>query len=183
MLSRTDPDNPIGPRRPASAMPGWLLFPALILLIIAVDQSSKILVVSRLDLYQTYQPIPALSHLFTFTFITNSGAAFGLFPDNSLIFAGIAILVAAAIILYFRRIPRGEWLLRTSLAMQLGGALGNLIDRVRLGYVIDFVDFRAWPVFNFADTFIVVGVLLLAYRLLLHPEPYGQRPPDTMAGS
>lgn len=146
--------------------------PALALAILGFDQYTKHLVRTNLNLYDSVTPLPALSHLFTFTFVTNTGAAFGFFPDRSLFFVIVAILVSLGIVLYLRHIPRHEWLLKLSLAMQLGGALGNLLDRIRLGYVVDFVDFRAWPVFNFSDTFIVVGVILLAYRLLLRPDPF-----------
>jgi signal peptidase II len=148
----------------------WLLLPALALLIAALDQYTKHLVQTNLRLFDVVQPIPALSHLFHITFVKNTGAAFGIFPNGSTLFAMIAVVVAVAIAVYFRHIPDHEWLIKISLSMQLGGAIGNLLDRLRLGYVVDFMDFHMWPVFNFADTFIVVGVLLLAYRLLLYPE-------------
>jgi signal peptidase II len=150
----------------------WLLLPALALFIVALDQYTKHLVQSNLRLFEVVQPIPALSHLFNITFVKNTGAAFGIFPNGSTLFALIAVVVAVAIAVYFRHIPNHEWVIKISLSMQLGGAIGNLIDRVRLGYVVDFFDFRMWPVFNFADTFIVVGVMLLAYRLLLFPESF-----------
>jgi signal peptidase II len=146
------------------------MIPLLALSIFAVDQIAKWLIVTHIRPFDAVQPIPALAYLFNLTFITNTGAAYGLFPDRSLAFVIIAVLVSVGIVLYLRHIPQDEWLLKISLAMQLGGALGNLVDRVRLGYVVDFADFRMWPVFNFADTFIVVGVLLLAYCLLLRPE-------------
>lgn len=146
--------------------------PALALVVLGIDQYAKHLVQTSLNLYEVVNPIPALSHLFALTFVKNTGAAFGLFPNGSTLFVGIALVVIIGIALYFRHIPSGEWLLKISLAMQLGGALGNLLDRVRLGYVVDFVDFHMWPVFNFSDTFIVVGVMLLAYRLLFYPELY-----------
>ena len=150
----------------------WLVLPALVLVIFAFDQFTKYLIRSNLAVQQVIAPIPALSHLFTLTYVTNTGAAFGLFPDRGLFFVVVAILVSLGIILYFHHIPDNEWLLKLSLAMQLGGALGNLVDRLRLGYVVDFVDFRAWPVFNFADTFIVVGVGLLVYRFLFHSDSF-----------
>ena len=150
----------------------WLLLPALGLLIVALDQYTKHLVQTNLRLFEAVQPIPALSHIFNFTFVKNTGAAFGIFPNGSTLFALIAVVVAVAIAVYFRHIPNHEWLIKISLSMQLGGAVGNLLDRLRLGYVVDFMDFHMWPVFNFADTFIVVGVMLLAYRLLLYPESF-----------
>ena len=158
------------PTRGRSSWSSWLLLPALALLIVALDQYTKHLVQTRLHLFEAVQPIPALGHLFDITFVRNTGAAFGIFPNGSTLFALIAVAVAIAIAVYFRHIPKNEWLIKISLSMQLGGALGNLLDRLRLGYVVDFADFHMWPVFNFADTFIVVGVLLLAYRLLLYPD-------------
>jgi signal peptidase II len=151
---------------------GWLFLPAMALVFLAFDQFTKYLVVSHLALYETRRPTPALAHLFSFTYVTNTGAAFGFFQNGSVVLVIVAVVVILAIALYFRRVPGDEWLLKISLAMQLGGALGNLLDRVRLGYVVDFMDFHMWPVFNFADTFIVVGVGLLAYRLLLHPRAW-----------
>lgn len=160
----------MSPNSRRSAWWSWLLLPALALAILGLDQYTKHLIRSSLHLFEVYDPIPSLSHLFNITFVKNTGAAFGLFPNGSTLFAIIAVIVSVAIAIYFRHVPNHEWLIKVSLAMQLGGALGNLLDRVRLGYVVDFVDFHRWPVFNFADTFIVVGVLLLAYRLVLFPE-------------
>ncbi len=101
------------------------------------------------------------------THIYNTGAAFGLFQDRSIIFVGIAILAAGLIVYYYRRLPDDAWLVRLGLGLQLGGAIGNLIDRLWQGYVTDFIDFRWWPVFNVADSSIVLGVILLGYYLLL----------------
>ena len=168
-------------QRPASPK-SWLILPLLALLILGIDQGSKALVVRHIPPFHAINPLPALSHLFNLTFITNTGAAFGFFQDRSIFFVVVAAVISLGIIWYLRQLPHDEWLLKVSLAMQLGGALGNLIDRVRLGYVVDFVDFRAWPVFNFADTFIVVGVGLLAYCLLLRP-PKHERPPADSTSS
>ncbi len=151
---------------------GWLFLPAIALIFLGIDQLAKYLVVTHLSLYETRQPTPALAHLFSFTYVTNTGAAFGFFPNGSFVLVIVAVAVIVAIALYFRHVPSDEWLLKISLAMQLGGALGNLLDRIRLGYVVDFMNFHMWPVFNFADTFIVVGVGLLAYRLLIHPRAW-----------
>jgi signal peptidase II len=73
--------------------------------------------------------------------------------------------VALAIVLYYRYLPTGYWLVRVSLGLQLGGAIGNLLDRIRYGYVVDFVDIGFWPIFNVADAAIVSGVGILAYCL------------------
>jgi signal peptidase II len=77
----------------------------------------------------------------------------------------IAVVVAAVIVFYYRYLSGDRWLIQASLGLQLGGALGNLLDRVCYGHVIDFVDFKVWPVFNLADTAIVVAVTILAWHL------------------
>lgn len=101
------------------------------------------------------------------TYVTNTGAAFGLFPDQTMMFIIVAALVIGAIIVYYRYMPYNGFVFMASLGLQLGGALGNLTDRLRHGYVIDFIDFRFWPVFNLADSAIVVGVAILAYFILI----------------
>jgi len=145
-----------------------LLIAAVTLL---VDQATKTLVVRFLHPAQTWNLSPFLAHWVSFTYVTNTGAAFGLFPNQGLLLIVIAVVVTAGIILYYRRLPDGQWLVRLALGLQLGGALGNLSDRLRYGYVVDFVDFnfwplKDWPVFNLADASIVLGVSLLALALL-----------------
>ena len=139
-------------------------------LAIVVDHFSKLLVETHLPLNHTWAPVPELSHIFRFTHVTNTGAAFGLFPSGSLVFTLVALLVAGVIVLYNFRLPPGQLLLRVALGLQLGGALGNLIDRLRLGHVTDFLDFGTWPVFNLADASIVAGVTLLAILTLREPQ-------------
>ena len=152
--------------RERAAKAGWWVLPLVALAALALDQWTKYLVVSNLELYESWAPLPALANLFTIHHVTNTGAAFGLFQNGSLVFAVVAIVVSVVIVLYYRHLPDGEWLVRLSLGLQLAGALGNLIDRVRVGHVIDFLDFQVWPVFNLADASIVCGVVLLAYLLL-----------------
>jgi signal peptidase II len=98
--------------------------------------------------------------------VTNTGAAFGLFQNANLFFVIVGIVVSTAIVVYHRFVPDGMWLVRLSLGLQLGGALGNLIDRLTVGHVIDFLDFQIWPVFNVADSSIVCGAILLALLIL-----------------
>lgn len=131
---------------------------------------SKYLVLTRLSFGEHWDPIPGFGHWITVTHVVNPGAAFGLFPDQGSLFAVIAVVVVVAILVYYRYLPTHKWLVRLSLGLQLGGALGNLADRLQHGYVIDFIDFRIWPVFNFADVAIVTGVGILAYFLMQEPE-------------
>ncbi len=134
---------------------------AVAALTLLADQVTKWLVSTRLQLYEMWAPLPQLETYFTLTYTTNTGAAFGLFKEWGTVFAGIAILVIVAIIYYQRHLPDGQWWLRLALGLQLGGAAGNLVDRLRLGHVVDFLDFKLWPVFNLADSAIVLGVGLL----------------------
>ncbi len=107
----------------------------------------------------------ALDKLLKFTFITNTGAAFGMFPQLGTVFMVIAIFVVIGIIAFYDHLPIGNVWIRISLGVQLGGAMGNLLDRMLRGYVVDFVDIGFWPIFNIADLSIVLGVTILAYFL------------------
>jgi signal peptidase II len=102
-----------------------------------------------------------------FAYTCNKGAAFGLLANETLLFVLIALVVIGVLVAYVRFLPAKHPWLRLSLGLQLGGALGNLLDRLRQGYVVDFIAVKAWPVFNIADACVVVGVLILAYHLLL----------------
>jgi signal peptidase II len=141
-------------------------FPTIIgvaAVVFALDQATKYLVVQNLPLWGSWSLTPSLARLFKLTFITNTGAAFGMFPQLGTIFMVIAILVIAGIIAFHHRLPIESVWVRVSLGLQLGGAMGNLLDRILRGYVVDFVDIGFWPIFNVADVSIVVGVGILAY--------------------
>lgn len=153
-----------------------LILIGLALLVLSADQLTKQLVLTRLALGASWTPIPALERFFSISHVINRGAAFGLFPDQGSLFAVIAIVVVVAILAYYRYLPGDNWLVRLSLGLQLGGAVGNLVDRLRYGYVIDFIDFKIWPVFNLADVSIVTGVGMLAYFLMREPEPETDAP-------
>jgi len=133
--------------------------------VLATDQVTKALIVRNLPIGMPWNPIPFLRPIVNITHVANSGAAFGLLQDRGTFFALVAIAVSAAILYYGHLIPEHQWWLSLSLGLQLGGALGNLTDRLHYGYVIDFIEVRYSPVFNVADTAIVVGGLILAYYL------------------
>ena len=135
-------------------------------LTLVIDQYTKYLAVTYLATIVVWAPIPSLAHIFTFTYTTNTGVAFGLFKDLGPIFVGVAVVVIAAIVIYQREVPQEAWLVRVALGLQLGGAAGNLVDRLHEGHVIDFIHFHFWPVFNVADMSIVGGVILLAFTML-----------------
>ena len=162
------------------AVPPTLAQRSLLLLVAAavilLDQMSKWLVEHQLPLNGSWAPLPELDHLFRITHVSNTGAAFGLFPGGSALFGLIAVFVAIVILFYNFQLPAGNKLLRLALGLQLGGALGNLVDRLRIGHVTDFLDFGRWPVFNLADTAIVSGVVLLALLMLIEEREARRAP-------
>jgi signal peptidase II len=146
--------------------------PVVAVLTLVVDRISKRVVMDSLKVGESWNPVAALEHWVSLTYVTNTGAAFGMFPDYGVIFMVIAVVVIVAIVFYYRHLPGAQWLVQTSLGLQLGGALGNLVDRLRYGHVIDFIDFKVWPVFNLADSSIFVGVVILAFHLLRYGEDW-----------
>jgi signal peptidase II len=145
---------------------GALSVPAIAFVVLIADQASKAWVLENIPLNTTLDVLPGLSWIFVLTHITNAGAAFGLFPQLGIVFTLVALVVSFAIVWYIRSLPAGQWLVRVSLGLQLGGAIGNLIDRLRFGSVIDMLYVRNFPVFNIADSAIVCGVALLMWHLL-----------------
>ncbi|MHB1355563.1 MAG: signal peptidase II [Anaerolineae bacterium] len=139
--------------------------------LVALDQWTKHLVRSNLPLNRDVALIPWLDKVFTFTYIRNTGGAFGLFPGVGLPFILVAIAVIVIIVLYSHQITSGPWFLRLAFGLQLGGAVGNLVDRVVFGYVTDFINFRWWPVWNVADSCIVVGTILLLVFVVFIDRP------------
>jgi len=144
-----------------------VLFTAL--LVLALDQASKA-AVRDLLVDSGGGSIRVLGEWVKLTYVENRGAAFGLLQDQSLFFLIVGGLVVAGILIGQRFVPSHRTTLAVCLGMQLGGALGNMLDRVRFGHVFDFVDLTFWPVFNIADSAIVVGVGILAYHLLMSPS-------------
>ncbi|MHB8473208.1 MAG: signal peptidase II [Gammaproteobacteria bacterium] len=147
--------------KPTSAL-HWLWLSALV---IGLDQFSKYLAETHLS-FQDPQPLlPSLN----LTLMYNTGAAFSFLSDaggwQRWLFTGLAIAVSAALVLWLKRLPATQRAVAIALAAILGGALGNVIDRIRLGHVIDFIDvyYRGWhwPAFNIADSAITLGVTIL----------------------
>jgi signal peptidase II len=129
--------------------------------VIIVDQLTKQLAIQQLS---GNKPEPSLFHgLITLTLTRNQGAAFGVLAGNGTLFVVIALVVAGAIALALAFYPIRTLATTMSLGLQLGGATGNVIDRIRQNYVVDFIHVDRWPIFNVADTCIVCGSLLLVY--------------------
>lgn len=134
------------------------------------DQATKAIVVRNLPVGMPWNPVGFLRPFVSITHVANSGAAFGMLPDRGTFFAIVAVVVSGAILYFGRLVPAHQWWLSLSLGLQLGGALGNLTDRLHYGYVIDFIEVRFSPVFNVADSAIVLGVCILAYHLWKEEE-------------
>jgi len=144
-----------------------LRFLGLGLLVFAIDQLTK-------HLALTYLPpgksVPLPGHLLYLTLVRNPGAAFGLFPRGTPFLIVLTLAVVVFVWLNRRSIARQSTLFRLGLTFALAGGIGNLADRLRWGYVVDFLDVRIWPVFNVADTAIVTGVIMLMWLIVRGDE-------------
>jgi signal peptidase II len=140
-----------------------MYFLLVALLVIIFDQLTKYYVVSNFYLGES---VPVIENIFHWTYILNPGAAFGMFEGSRWFFVVIAIGVLVGIWYMKDEINEGGWMMQYGAALFGGGAIGNLIDRARSGLVIDFFDFRIWPVFNVADIAICVGVAMILWRVL-----------------
>ena len=145
----------------------WLFLVAVAAAAACADQVTKHLVTSRLALDESVHVVGPLS----IHHVQNSGIAFGLFASATAI---VIVLTAAAVVWmlwFFARSGQRHPVLPVALGLVIGGSVSNLIDRVRLGYVTDFLDLRFWPAFNLADTFICVGVAILLLTLIAADRP------------
>lgn len=110
--------------------------------------------------------IPVVDNIFHITYVLNPGAAFGILEHQTAFFVIIAMIMLIAALYFYRYIAEQHQLMRFGIALMAGGAVGNVIDRIKTGYVVDFFDFRIWPVFNIADIAIVTGVSFIIFYLL-----------------
>jgi len=147
----------------------WFFAAALLTLL--VDQASKEFVRLHLPLGAS---IPILPNIFHITHTQNTGAAFGLFPNATMLLIVVALFVSA-VLLWLGKQGFDRRRVAVVTGMMLGGALGNLTDRVRLGAVTDFIDLRVWPIFNLADTALTIGALLLLWWSAIAPASNGVR--------
>jgi signal peptidase II len=167
--SATDGLTPISmaERSLAAGAAQWLALGAVALAALAADQLTKRLVSTHLRLDEGVHVLGP----FWIHHVRNSGIAFGLFASAT---AGVVILTGIAVALmlgYFARSGARHPILPVALGLVIGGSVSNLLDRVRLGYVTDFLDFRYWPAFNLADSFIVIGVGILIAALAVAERP------------
>ena len=145
----------------------WQLFGCLVLAVLGLDQATKLYVHMTFALHESR---PVIANLFSFTYVRNSGAAFGLLARQSqeflrFFFPAVTLLALVGLLIYFVRVPSQYVLRLWGLCLIMGGALGNGLDRLWLGQVIDFIDIYwhayHWPAFNVADSSICIGVGLL----------------------
>jgi len=137
--------------------------------LVLADQISKAIVRNSMSLYES---IPVIREFFHFTFVTNDGMAFGInFPFGIYIFSGISFIFTGVLLWYLWTIQDHGLVIRTGVALILAGAVGNLIDRVFLGEVVDFLDFMIgdyhWYVFNLADSYVTVGMGFVLFDSLI----------------
>jgi len=138
----------------------------IVFTILSLDQLSKFIVSKYLSAGQS---VPIVKNILHLTLVHNTGAAFGIFKNQTFVFIIISLIALPAIYFNFKAKAAGQGqdkLTRLALLLVISGAIGNLIDRIAWGYVIDFIDLRIWPVFNAADSAITIGAVLLGYSLL-----------------
>ena len=163
--------------------PRYTLFAILSVVGLLLDQATKLYIDRTMQLFDS---TPVLTNFFHITYVRNRGAAFSFLSEASWrlpFFIGISLVASVAILIAFHKLRNDQKLAQVSLAMIFSGAVGNLIDRVRLGEVIDFLDAHwyrhHWPAFNVADSLICVGVFLLALDMLLEDKRLkGQAAPE-----
>lgn len=146
-------------------------------LVVLIDQLSKAIILKSMPLHHS---IPVIPGFFDITFILNPGGAFGFLAGQPSIlrhvfFLGVSSMAVCFIFILYRKIPQTHSLLATAFALIIGGAVGNLIDRVRFEKVVDFLDFYLgkyhWPAFNMADSAISVGMAIFVYHLVFNKMP------------
>jgi signal peptidase II len=157
----------------AAGLGQWLALAAIAFAAIAADQLTKYIVTSQLQLDEGLHVVGP----FWIHHVQNSGIAFGLFASATAAVILLTAIAVSAMLIFFARSGARHPILPVALGLVIGGSLSNLLDRVRLGYVTDFLDLRYWPAFNLADSFIVIGVLvLLAALVFAERQPRRPRP-------
>ena len=135
--------------------------------VVALDQWTKYLVRLNLAIGEAWSPAAWLLPYARILHSNNTGAAFGLFPSGAMVFTVVAIIVSLAILYYFPQVPSDQRALRLALSLQLGGALGNLVSRLLIGTVTDFISLGTFPVFNIADSSISIGTAILVVTMFV----------------
>ena len=142
----------------------------IVAIIIGLDQWTKSIIRSQLAFGEFWSPWDWLTPYARIVHWYNTGVAFGMFQDRNLIFAVLALIVSTIMIVLYPKLTEQDWFLKIALGMQVGGSLGNLIDRVTVGHVTDFISVGKFPVFNLADASITVGVGVMILGLWLQEK-------------
>ena len=133
----------------------------IVAVVVLLDQLTKYLIASTMEVGQSFSLI---EDFLAITYVRNPGAAFGVLPYRTAFLIVVTLIVVGLIVYFYHVLPASYTLLRLGMALQLGGALGNLIDRVHNVFVVDFIDLKFFPpVFNLADLFIVIGVIIFLF--------------------
>ncbi len=147
-----------------------MLYAAISLIVLVLDQITKFFAVNSL---RGNAPIVIIDNFLQFNYVENYGAAFGILQNKKIFFIVMTTIVVIGIIVYIKTNTNLTTIMKITLAMIIGGAIGNFIDRVRLGYVVDFIDVKFWglydfPVFNIADSSIVIATILICYLVIFN---------------
>lgn len=146
----------------------------IIIVAVLLDQIVKYMIRTNMDLYES---IPVIDGVFHITYIQNTGAAFSMFSGHTGLLALITVIITIGILVYLFKLRKdGHWGLMLSLCLIVAGGLGNIVDRVSLKYVVDFLDLRIWPIFNLADVYVCCGCgLLVIYVFFIEPKLNAQK--------
>ena len=138
--------------------------------IVTLDQVLKKIVITHLPYGEVWSPWEWLTPYARIVHWSNTGVAFGMLQGMNPVFIGLAVLVSFGIVYYYPKIEKKDWMIKLALMMELGGAVGNLVDRIKYGYVIDFISVGTFPVWNIADACITVGVIILLLGVWLQEK-------------
>lgn len=158
----------------------WLV--VITVLLIALDQWTKWLVRSNLAMGDIWSPFEWLTPYARIVHWYNTGVAFGMFQGVGWLFAILSMIISVFIVIFYGKIPAEDWPLRLALILQLSGALGNLIDRLTVGHVTDFISVGNFAVFNVADSCITVGVVVMILGFWYTERKEKHRAQDLVSG-
>ena len=146
---------------------GYTMIYLICLIIVAADQLIKLVINNK---FICGQSLPVIKNIFHLTYVKNTGAAFGIFQNQNMFFIISTLVIIVIMLIYINIINKKSIWFKLAAGLILGGAVANLIDRIRVGCVIDYLDFRIWPVFNLADSTIVIGAGIMILLFMMGEE-------------
>lgn len=150
--------------------------------IILFDQWTKSIIRTNLGFGEIWSPFDWLTPYARIVHWYNTGVAFGLFQDKNLLFSFLVFLISLSIFIFYPKLTEDDWFLKIALSLQLGGSIGNLIDRLTVGHVTDFISVGSFPVFNIADSCITVGAIVMIIGLWVEEKKQKARQSETENG-